>query len=176
MDISSARNFIVLRVTHLNFNFLISKIMFCSSAACLNIIIWVFFCSLDADCPVRNISPSEAPHVFYHPLAEMLLVFPKHCCYGLDCLFLSTICKLIFCGNLYGFQVRIQLNRPAYLVFRRKESNRSISILVHSPFPPTFSHCTLTWRYSCSFEMELNFQAVQLNFSQKFHLPECSQY
>lgn len=71
-------------------------------------------------------------------LEKCFSTVPKYCWYGLGCHFLSTICRLIFCGNLYGFQVRIQLNRPAYLVFKRKESNRSIPILVHSlpPLPP----------------------------------------
>lgn len=112
-------------------------------------------------------------------LQKRFSTFPKRCWYGLGCHFLNTICRLIFCGNLYGFQVRIQLDRPAYLVFKRKESNRSIPILVHSlyPHPPSTSpHSALTWRYFYSFEMESDFQAAQLNFSQKFHLPECSQY
>lgn len=110
--------------------------MFRFPATCLTIIIWVFFCS--SGCRL----PCTLRLSIWGSLCVLSLscrngsLFPKYCCYGLNCNFLSTICRLVFCGNLYGFQVRIQFNRSVYLVFRRQESNRWIPILGHSPFPP----------------------------------------
>lgn len=133
--------------------------MFRSPATCLTIIIWVFFLLFWVQIALYVTSLHlRLPMCSITPLQKCFSFFPKFCCYGLDCHFLSTICRLIFCGNLYGFQVRIQLNRPAYLVFRRKESNWLIPILVHSLFSSSSSHSTLTWRYPYNFEMESDFQ------------------